>query len=98
MTLLKSMKCFIYDRISEWFGVFVEYLDTSFMFEFSLRSVNTCFMYEYFLKYLWINVYVCNHKQISSMATSIGTEVAEFYYNVLLHYYENFKRKDCQPN
>mgnify|MGYP001302433220 CR=1 FL=1 len=27
------------------------------------------------------------------MATSIGTEVAEFYYNVLLHYYDNFKKR-----
>ena len=27
------------------------------------------------------------------MATSIGTEVTEFYYNVLLHYYENFKKR-----
>ena len=27
------------------------------------------------------------------MATSIGTEIAEFYYKVLLQYYENFKKR-----
>ena len=35
------MKCFIYDRTSELFGVFVKYLDTSFMFEYFKKRLPT---------------------------------------------------------